>query len=364
MLKEVDAGGAYANLALNRVLEDLKPSSLDRAFATEIAYGTLRSLNTLDWILQKHISQPLEKQTSWIRSILRLGVYQIIYMDRVPAPAAVNEAANQAKRFGHPGAVSFVNGVLRNVLRKKDEIVFPSLESDPVQHISLKYSHPAWLVQRWIKELGAGETIELCSSNNQPSPNTVRANTLKNTREGLLDILAKEGIQAEKTRHAPEGVILKGVRGLRGFPPFEQGLFQVQDESSMLVGHAVAPSPGSLVIDAASAPGGKATHLAQMMGDRGTIAAFDIHAHKIKLIMDNCRRLGITIIRAVEGDARELAGEYSGRADYVLLDAPCTGTGVIRRRPDSRWKKDPAQLPQIISLQREMLESISRCLKP
>lgn len=363
-MNEVDAGDAYANLALSRVLEETKPGPLDRAFATEVVYGSLRSLNTLDWILQQHIKKPLEKQTPWIRNILRLGVYQMMYMDRVPPSAAVNEAANQARRFGHPGQVSFVNGVLRNVLRKKDQLSFPSLEEYPVDHISLKYSHPSWLVERWLSHLGMEETIELCKSNNRPAPNTVRTNTLKITREELLGTLTGEGLNVKKAPHAPEGIMIEGIGGLRGFKPFENGLFQVQDESSMLVGHAVSPKPGSLVLDAASAPGGKATHMAQIMEDRGTVIAFDIHSHKLRLIEENCRRLGITCIKPLEADARKIDGDFAGKADYVLLDAPCTGTGVLRRRPDLRWKKNQGQLPEIIELQKEMLESASRCLKP
>lgn len=364
VLRDVDAGEAYANLSLSRILEQHKPSGLDRAFATEVVYGTLRSLNTLDWILQQHVKQPLEKQTPWIRNILRLGVYQIMYMDRVPAPAAINEAANQARRFGHPGVVKFVNGVLRNVLRKAGDISFPSLESDPVKHISLKYSHPAWMVERWIPQMGVQETISLCMANNRPAPHTVRVNTLKTTRDQLIELLAGEGVQAAKTRYAPEGIDLMGAGGLRGFPPFEQGLFQVQDESSMLVGHAVSPLPGSLVLDVASAPGGKATHLAQIMGDRGTVLAADIHPHKLKLIEENCLRLGINCVKPVKADARNLSSEFLGRADFVLLDAPCSGTGVLRRKPDSRWRKFPEQILEITVLQREMLEEASRCLKP
>lgn len=364
VLKEVDAGAAYANLALDRALELYRPGALDRAFATELVYGALRTLNTLDWIIQRHIRHPLEKQTPWVRNILRLGVYQMLYMDRVPPPAAVNEAANLARRFGHPGAAGFVNGVLRNVLRQMGDIAFPPLGEDPVGHISLKYSHPAWLVERWIRELGPEETMMLCAANNRPAPGTVRTNTLKITRDGLVARLENEGVRAEKARYAPEGVHLGGVGGLRGFPPFEEGLFQVQDESSMLAGHAVSPSPGSRVMDAAGAPGGKATHLAQIMGDRGTVLAMDIHAHKLKLIGENCRRLGITCIKPVKADAGNLPEDLRGWADFVLLDTPCSGTGVIRRRPDARWRKTPGQLPEIIRLQGELLDSVSRCLRP
>ncbi len=363
VLKEVDEEGAYSNIALNHVLEAYRPGKLDRSFATELVYGTLRSLNTIDWILGHFIKQTLEKQTAWVRNILRLGAYQIINMDRVPDSAAVNEAANQARRYSHAGAVKFVNGVLRNVIRGYRNIEYPSLESNPVGHISLRYSHPAWLVKRWIKEFGPEETIALCLANNSPAPNTVRTNTLKITREQLADRLTSEGVTSRLTSFAPEGLYIEGFVSLHRFGPFEEGLFQVQDESSMLVGHAVSPRPSSIVLDAASAPGGKATHMAQLMGDSGTVIAADVHPHKIKLIEDNCRRLGIDSVQAILADARDFPGEMSARADYVLVDAPCSGLGVLRRRPDSRWRKNLKQTPEILELQRKILQSAAKCLK-
>ncbi len=206
--------------------------------------------------------------------------------------------------------------------------------------------------------------MKLCLANNMPAPFVVRVNTLKTTKERLIEYLNHEGIVTEETKYAPEGIVLTGLKGLRGFKPFEEGLFQVQDESSMLVSHALKPSPGSLVIDAAAAPGGKSTHMAQLMGNMGTIKAFDIHPHKIKLIENNFERLGITCIQAELRDARKVLVDMDRKADFVLLDAPCTGTGVIRRKPDSRWRKEPEQLPEILELQKEMLQSLAQSLKP
>lgn len=363
-LKEVDEDGAYANIVLNRVLESHRPGKMDRSFATELTYGTMRSLNTLDWILGHFLKQPLEKQTVWVRNILRLGVYQILFMDRVPESAAVNEAANQARRFGHPGAVKFVNGVLRNVARSGKDLKFPELGRDPVAHISLRYSHPAWLVERWLADYGPEETIALCKSDNGPAPNTVRTNTLKIGRDHLIARLREEGVGAGETLYAPEGLNIEGFVSLRGFAPFEEGLFQVQDESSMLVGHALSPEPGSTILDAAAAPGGKSTHLAQLMGDRGTVLAGDIHPHKLRLIEDNCRRLGINCVKAFQADARDLPPELKERADYVLVDAPCSGLGVLKRRPDSRWRKTTDQISGIVELQAQILNSAARCLRP
>jgi len=364
VLKAVEEEGAYANLALNRVLEKYKPDKLDRAFATELAYGTLRSLNTVDWVLSHFVSKPLGAQTSTVRNILRLGVYQMMFMDRVPRSAACNESAEMARKYGHPGVVKFVNGVLRTVSCRLGELKFPGLDESPVEHISLLYSHPAWIVERWLEEFGLEDTLALSRADNEPAPNTVRTNTLKITRTELAQKLEKEGLAVSETVYAPEGLNIDGFYSLGSLAPFREGLFFVQDESSMLAARALSPQPGSFVIDACSAPGGKATHMAQLMENRGRILAVDLHVHKLKLIGENCSRLGISIVEGVAGDARQLPREYRGRADYVLVDVPCSGLGVLRRRPDARWRKGPEQLPAIVNLQAEILEGASRCLKP
>ncbi|MDD4239319.1 MAG: 16S rRNA (cytosine(967)-C(5))-methyltransferase RsmB [Desulfotomaculaceae bacterium] len=363
VLIDVEQDGAFANLALNKILEKHRPGKLDRAFATELSYGALRSLNTLDWVLAQFVSQPLARQPLAIRNILRLGVYQLMFMDRVPPSAVCNEAAELARQYGHQGVVRFVNGVLRNVARRLGDIKYPALEENPVEHIALKYSHPEWLVKRWLEEFGPEDTIALCLADNEPAPNTVRTNTLKINRDDLADRLTREGLSVVKTGFAPEGLYIEGFLSLGNLDSFREGLFQVQDESSMLAGRALMPLPGSLVIDACSAPGGKTTHMAQLMENRGRILAFDIHPHKLNLIKENCARLGIGMVEVTAGDARELPGELNGQADFVLVDAPCSGLGVLRRRPDARWRKDPGEIPAIVQLQSQILESASRCVK-
>ncbi|MDD4169071.1 MAG: 16S rRNA (cytosine(967)-C(5))-methyltransferase RsmB [Desulfotomaculaceae bacterium] len=363
VLRCVDEEGAYANLALNQVLEKYRPGKLDRAFATELAYGVLRSLNTLDWVLAQFIKKPLTSQTAALRNILRLGVYQLMFMDRVPPSAACNEGTEMARRHGHPGSIKFVNGVLRNVARRIKEIRFPEIKQNPVEHISLRYSHPAWLVERWLKDFGLEETILLCRANNEPAPNTVRTNTLKITREDLSARLREDGLTVCETGYAPEGLKISGFFSFNTLSAFQEGLFQVQDESSMLAGRALMPSPGACVLDACGAPGGKATHLAQLMDNRGEILSVDIHPHKLKLIKENCERLGIVIVQGLTGDAGKLPKKLHGWADFVLIDAPCTGLGVLRRRPDSRWRKEPGQIPSIVQLQAGILKSAARCLR-
>lgn len=364
VLKAVEEEGAYANLALNKFLEQYQPGKLDRAFATELTYGVIRNLNTIDWILAHFLKQPLAAQTTWVRNILRMGTYQIIFMPRVPDSAACNESVELAKKFGHAGVAKFVNGVLRNVARQQNNLDFPDPRKDPVDFVALKYSHPTWLVERWLGQFGFEETVELCQANNKPAPNTVRTNTLKISREDLIARLKEEGVEARPAEYVPEGLYLSGFLSYRSLKSFQEGLFQVQDESSMLVAHVLNPASGSRVLDVAAAPGGKTTHIAQLMGNTGEIVAVDLYAHKLELIKENCQRLGITNIRGEVADARELYKKYQGWADYVLVDAPCSGLGVLRRRPDSRWRKDLSQLPGVVRLQRDILNSAAKCLRP
>lgn len=364
VLLAVERGGAYANQALHKALEKYRPGKLDRAFATELTYGTLRTLNTLDWYLGHFIPHSVKAQAPEVRNVLRLGAYQILFMDRVPDFAAVHEAVEMARRYGHPGSAKFVNGVLRNLVRKKDEIVFPALEEDAVGHISLRYSHPAWLVRLWINQFGVEETIELCLANNRPAPNTVRTNTLKITRAELIQKLREAGVDAVETALAPEGLHIEGFYAIGELQAYRQGLFQVQDESSMLAAHALSPEENSLVIDMAAAPGGKTTHLAQLMRNTGEIIAFDLYPHKLKLIEDNCRRLGVKNVHPRLGDARRPPVELEEKADYVLLDAPCSGLGVLRRRPDLRWVKSEDDIGRLVELQADMLAGAARCVRP
>lgn len=364
VLVAVDTREAYSNLALRSVLDNSPLGKLDRAFVAELVYGTLRRLNTIDWILGQYLRKPVRKQSPRVRNILRLGAYQIIFLDRVPDSAACNEAVEMAKRFGHRGTVKFVNGVLRNIARGKNNINFPDPKEDIYQHIALKYSHPLWLVRKWINMLGIEETIALCRANNESPPFTARVNTLKTSREEMQKKMGEAGAKVLATPYAPEGLILEDAHHPEVKKAYAQGLLLVQDESSMLAAHALSPLPGRRVLDMASAPGGKTTHLAQLMQNRGHIVASDFHAHKLDLVRDNCRRLGISIVETWQGDSRQLARDYAGWAHFVLLDAPCSGFGVIRRRPDIKWRKNEAQLQELISLQAELLQEAGRCLAP
>ncbi|MGB9660629.1 MAG: 16S rRNA (cytosine(967)-C(5))-methyltransferase RsmB [Moorellaceae bacterium] len=361
----VQEEGAFANLAAKEVLGATGLARRERALATDIAYTAIKAWNLIDWALNLCLhKRKLEELPPWIRCVLRVGAAQLLFLTRIPARAAIYEAVELAKKYGHRGTASLVNAVLRRLETYKSQLPYPPLEEDPVNHIALRYYHPSWLVARWLEELGIEETVKLCRANNQPPPAVIRVNTLKISVSSLRERLSRQGIKVYPARYAPEALVVEEGAVGEESADFRQGLFYIQDEASILVGHAVAPEPGSTVIDACAAPGGKTTHLAQMMQDRGRIWAVDIHAHRLQLIQENCHRLGVTCVQTVQADAAELGRRFAGTADYLLLDAPCTGLGVLRRRPDIRWRKDLQRLEELSRLQLSLLSGSVEALKP
>lgn len=364
ILQAVEEKGAYANVALARVLRRTELSDQDRRLVTELVYGTVKAGDTLDWILRRYANRPLSKIAPPIRRILRLGLYQIFYLDRIPAAAACNTSVELAKRYGHKGTAAFVNAVLRTAVREPGKAAFPSGKGHGTEELALRSQHPHWLVKRWVKQFGFEETARLCDFDNAQAPLCLRTNTLLTTREKLLSELSECGAEAAASAWAPEGVVVASHGALDGLLPLQEGRAQVQDESSMLVAHVMAPQPGEFIIDCCSAPGGKTTHLAALMQNRGRIVAGDIYEHKLARIEENARRLGISIIETQLLDACELGRKYPGRADRVLVDAPCSGLGVLRRKPDARWHKRPEELAELPGLQLAILQSAAMALKP
>lgn len=355
--------GAYANIALNSVLERSQLSPKERGLATELVYGTLKNMAYLDWVLNQFLSKPLEKLDPYVKGILRMSAYQLLKLDKIPSSAAVNEGVNLTKLYSNQGAAKLVNAVLRNVIRRQSELKVPSLEEAPAQYLSIMYSHPQWLVERWIEELGIEETEELCKANNQTPPLTIRVNTLRNTSEQLIEALKQRGIEAEASELSPTAIRLYKIFSLGNIEEFREGLFTAQDESSQLIAPIVAPTPGTFGIDACSAPGGKATHLAQLMNNSGKVLAIDLYPHKIKLLEESASRLGIDIIETKVWDGRKLASKWEKQADFVLVDAPCSGLGVLRRRPDMRWRKEIEQISELQEIQSRILQSAGACVK-
>lgn len=363
VLLDVNQKEAYANIALARELGHHAVTEQDRRFLTELVYGVVKTAPTLDWMIKKYVTRAKKSIAPAIWTILQLGFYQLHFMDKVPPSAACNESVNLAKKYGHQGTVKFVNAVLRSSLRAPEKVVWPDPKKNRAAWMALTYFHPEWLVKRWIKRYGAEGAEALCKMNNEPPALSLRTNTLKTTREELCTYLTKAGIEHTISEWTEEGILCTGHPALASFLPLQEGKCQVQDESSMMVAHAVSPGAGDIVIDTCSAPGGKTTHMAELMKNTGKIMAFDIHGHKLPKIEENAARLGISIIETQEKDALTLPGEWKSKADCVLVDAPCSGLGVLRRKPDSRWRKSEELLTELPKLQLAILERASECVK-
>ncbi|OXM85857.1 16S rRNA (cytosine(967)-C(5))-methyltransferase RsmB [Paenibacillus rigui] len=364
VLVRTEQDRSYSNLLLHQTLQKYGLDKQDAGLTTEIVYGTIQRMNTLDYFLERFVAKGVAKLQPWVRSLLRLSLYQMMYLDRIPEHAVVNEAVNLAKKKGHQGISGMVNGVLRNVIRQKDTLKLPE-HLPPVERIALAHSHPDWLVRRWMKQLGEERTERICEANNVPPRVSLRVNTLKLSREELITRLVDAGLQAEPSDLAPAGVIVRGGGNMALTPWYAEGLFSIQDESSMLVAEAVDPQPGDKVLDCCAAPGGKSMHMAEKMGDRGEVWACDIHEHKEKLIAEQAERLGLSSVRTLVSDARKLPERLpEGTFDRILLDAPCSGLGVIRRKPDMKWSKTEQELDDICVIQRELLNQVHKLLRP
>ncbi len=366
VLHAADDGGAYVNLALDRALEESELGAADRALATELAYGVTRWRRRLDYVLDHLASRPVGEMPAWIRNILRMGLYQLLFLDRVPARAAVSESVALAAEFGHRGTTGLVNAVLRRAARTGREVPLPSVEEDPVRRLAVEHSHPDWIVRRWVERYGLAAAADLCRIGNEPAPLTLRANLTRTGREALIARLRDEGLAAGPGRLFPEAVtVASGDRPLRALASYREGLFSVQDESSMAAARAVRPEAGWTVVDACAGVGGKATHLAELMGDGGRVVAVDLHRHKLGLLERSAARLGLSSIETRSMDARDLPGSgLAGAADAVLVDAPCSGLGVLRRRPDLRWRITESDFPALTGLQHELLAASAACVRP
>ncbi|MFD2612924.1 16S rRNA (cytosine(967)-C(5))-methyltransferase RsmB [Paenibacillus gansuensis] len=363
ILTRIETEHSYSNLLLNQSLQKHELERQEAGLVTELVYGTIQRMNTIDYFLDRFVAKGVAKLQPWVRALLRLSFYQLYYLDRIPVHAAVNEAVNIAKRRGHQGISGMVNGVLRNVHRSMDTLTLPA-DLPAVRRIALEHSHPEWMVARWAAQYGEEEAAKLAASNNAAPHVSVRANANRLSRAELLAQLEREGVSARPSVVAPAGVVIENAGNMAHSPWFRQGLLTMQDESSMLVAEVVDPQPGMSVLDCCAAPGGKTTHLAEKMSDRGKITANDVHPHKEALVAEQASRLGLSSIRTAVGDAKELAGRFApGSFDRILLDAPCSGLGVIRRKPDAKWTKRESEIGEIADLQYDILRSVAGLLR-
>lgn len=352
-LTEMDRSTALLKSTVDRNSRHL--DRRDRAFLMEIVYGVLRYRYTLDWILRKLLKKPSALSPFTLNN-LRTALYQIFFM-RVPDWAVVNEAVEIEKDSGRP---SLVNAVLRNVLRKKDMFSFPVQDDNTAVRLSVNTSHPVWMIKRWINRFGEDDAAMLAAANNRIPPFTIRTNTLRTTRDELLQLLAANGVPADPAAFAPDGIVLKDTAPYEELS-FAKGLFFVQDEASQLISHLLGPKPGERVLDACSAPGGKTTHIAQLMGDSGEIIAVEKKPLRIETLRENIINLGITCVQIINADAVEWMSAKP--FDRILLDAPCSATGVIRRNPDVKYRHSALTLREFKMRQKKLLSSVSGLLR-
>ena len=363
VLLQVFYESAYANLALEKALKYCSLAPRDRGLVTELVNGTIRMKKHLDWVLDLFLATKRRQLERRVYVILILSLYQLLFLERVPAYAVINEAVEMARSEGK-GASGLVNGLLRNVERSRDQITYPDPSRDIVSYLAVFYSHPEWMVSRWIDRYGYEDTRKLLAFNNQSPPLTVRVNRLKTNASELAARLDAEGVKARAGKISDTSLLLESLpTPLSELQAYSEGLFYIQGESTMLIPLCLAPRPDSLVYDFCCGVGGKTTHLAELMGDRGKIVAFDLYRHKLELLEQNCRRLGISIVESRQGDLFDLIPELT-EADAVLLDAPCSGLGVLRSRADLRWRKKEEDIALMSELQSRMLEQAARTVRP
>lgn len=364
ILLRIEKEKSFADILIDHELTKEMIKGADRGLLTELVYGVLRRQGTLDHIMGQFSTQRPEKLELFVRLLLRLGLYQCFFLDRVPVSAAVNETVKLAKELA-PRAAGFINAVLRSADRGREGIGYPDREQHPVEYLAASYSHPAWLTRQWCEQLGVEGAEALAAAMSDPPPFTIRANTLRVSREALMERLAGEGVACSPTAWSPDGLRLNQSGAITRLHAFREGLFTVQDESSQMAPLLLQPGPGERVLDACAAPGGKSTQIAQIMGDSGQIFACDLNQKKLRLIKETCERLGIATVRTFTMDATLPSNALKETTFHrILVDAPCSGLGVIRRNPEGKWWKSPADLAQLAATQLAILQNLSGYLEP
>lgn len=354
---------AYANITLQSIMGKYTLKKEESHLLTELVYGVLRKYNYLLWIISQMSKQPLKKLHPSVRILLCISLYQLLYLTRIPESAAVNESVKIAKKLTHQGNVRFINGLLRNYLRQKETIVIPSETENPLLHDELTYCLPSWLIQRWEKEWGRDKALAIFSALNETPCMTIRVNSLKTTKEDFMKQLADNGIEAEDIPGLKEGLTIRKGASQFFTHLLASGEAYVQSASSMVPVHVLEPKAGETVLDMCAAPGSKTTQMAEWMKNEGTIDAWDLYPHKISLIKKNAKKEGITIIHAGARDSSKPMPQVNGKYDKILLDAPCSGLGVLGHKAEIRWRRQEADLEAFPPLQQKLLTCAASYLK-
>jgi len=347
--------------ALNHA--DLTPT--DRALVTEVVYGVLRHRTLIDFAIKSLLKTKRPPQPV-LQQILRIASYQILFLDRVPAYAAVNEAVSSARNALGRGAAGFVNAILRKIANKSlNDIILPYPDKNPVEYLSLRYSHPRWMVDKFIEQFGIARTEALLSFNNEPAPITLRVNTLKTTLEELIEWIHSEHPEAQiaKGYLSPQALNVRNLTVTAKWTPLKKGWLYVQDEASQLIAYLAKPSPGMRIVDYCSAPGGKLTHIAELVRNDAHFIALDINEQRLKMVRENCQRLGVKDVLIAKVSPEIIAELKTNPADIVIADVPCSALGTIRRHPDIKWRKTPKGIARLPQLQLDILENAASLVR-
>lgn len=362
ILYKIDKEKAYSNIVLNEEikLNREKLNDKDIGLISEIVYGVTTWRLTIDEIIKKYSKIKLKKISTWILNILRMGVYQIIFLEKIPKSAAVNESVNLAKRYGHTSSSNFVNAILRKV-EKSDYEEFFYIDNN-IEKISKTTSMPEWIIKELLKNNNIYDVEQICKNSNLKPKITIRVNILKISKIELMKKLQEKNIGYKETDY-DDFLVLDNAKNIENLDLFKDGLFTIQDISAGLTAKILNPKSGDIILDACSAPGGKTTYLAELMKDKGDIEAWDIYEHRTNLVKKNADRLGIKIINTKVKDATIYDESLKEKFDKILLDVPCLGIGVIKRKPDIKWQRDIDDIKQITKIQQKILENCSKYLK-
>lgn len=361
VLMDIQQNGAYANLALDKALLRSNLNKNDRRLATELVYGCTKMQLHLDQIIKAYCD--LKKVDKKTLMLLRMAVYQIEYLEKIPEHAILNETVEISKKVGLHSD-KFINGVLRSILREEKMVVWPNKRKQRNQYIAKWYSFPQWLVDSWVKEYGFADTEKLCEYFNSPAQTWVRVNTLKSSADEIKSAFDSLNVNYVQHPQLPEAFCVKSLQKIKQSSLFKQGKIIVQDLSAMLPALILNPEKDMRVLDMCAAPGGKTTYLSAIMNNSGGIMACDLHPHRVELIERNVQRLGVKNVHCYTGDATALPDNCFVRFDAILLDAPCSGLGVLNRRADLRWRVRKSSLPEIEQLQEQLLDAACHYLKP
>ncbi|TMQ72016.1 MAG: 16S rRNA (cytosine(967)-C(5))-methyltransferase RsmB [Candidatus Eisenbacteria bacterium] len=360
ILHDVDTRGMFSDRLLDGAHSRGGWDPRDQALLHELVKGTLRWRGRIDSVLDSIVHIGILQVQPWVRNVLRMGAYQVLFLDRIPPHAAVDESVKLANTYGHPGTAGLANSVMRRLVDEKDTFVLP--QGDDEESLAAWGSHPRWIVERWLARFGPEATRALLTANNRHVPVGLRVNALRGTREQLIERLAAEGVAARPAVFSPDLVWIDAQHPPGRLAAFKQGWCTAQDESECLVGRLVAPQPHERLLDLCAAPGGKCTHLAELMGDEGEVWAMERAAERVQSLENAIARLGTHSIHAVQGDGRSYA--FPMPFDRVLVDAPCSGLGVLGRRADARWRKTPDILREMPPIQLDLLTAAGRRLRP